>query len=241
MKINRLLLILLPPLLVTFTWYCSEEQKVTFEDFSFEPRYYKSTEVDKIDNFLNEEAILRMRHATTTTLISNDTKSFFSALNRTVLDKLGYFSELPIHKACLINKNQITSEKELIGPNSKYNSAIGIKPVGNQDLNFYTTFSKPVDCKSVLKKDLLNENFFQPIYTYPVIPNIGPEDAFKKSLGEPYRIYIREVTVNASSSMFVLKLKFSVFLFTYLVLIPIWSVIYFQLRKVYLYIRGLSD
>ena len=59
--------------------------------------------------------------------------------------------------------------------------------------------------------------------------------------GEPYKIYLREVFINASDSRFILRLNYYIVFSAYLILTLAWSLIYFQIRKMIYHIRGKKD
>ena len=199
--------VLIPPLIIVLWWSAHEESKSGFLNFQLKAGKYDPIQLKKVIADLPQVNEVAKRNAEPIRLINeqDQLKDISKALNQTVVDKLGYFAELPIHRACLINRNKITSEGTPIEPKQSNIGALGIVPKNNQSLNFYARVGEK-DCKSVFKKDLEVENFNPLEYAYPILTDIGPDDLEKIYKGEKYEIYLREITIDASNSQFVIRL-----------------------------------
>lgn len=243
MKLRRFIYIFCPPLIVLLIWFCSEKNVFYFPNFKFEAGFYDPKQLEETIGYLPTFVEQERKNSVLTKLpVSNNTLINVSAvLNQTILDKLGYFANMPLHRACLINQNRITSEGETIDPGESSSGAIGIIPANNQALNFYVEVSKGKDCKSVFKKDFRDEEFLPPEYVYPIFQEIGPEDMAKVFKGESYRVYLREISIDASDSRFILRLNYYIVFVAYLLVLLAWSIIYFQIRKLIYHIRGVKD
>ena len=245
MRLCRFLYIFLIPLLIILLWFAYEKKESYFSNFQLKAGYYEPEQLEEfISNLpqINEAA----RASTVPAKFfvkekENSLGDISAALNQTILDRLGYFADLPLHKACLINRNRITSEGELVDPSESNTGAIGIIPTVNESLNLYVEIWQHKDCKSVFKKDFEDEKFLLPEYVYPIFREIGPEDMGKIYRGESYKIYLREVSIDASESRLVLRLGYEVVFIAYLILTFVWSLIYFQIRKIIYHIRRVKD
>ena len=242
MQLRRFLYTFIPPLICVLSWFIYENNELGFPNFQLKAGYYDPKQLEEIIGNIPIK-IEEERESATPLKFPVDKKPFdiSTALGQTIVDKLGYFANLPIHRACLINLNRVTSEGTPMDPKNLKIGAIGIVPKTNKSLNFYAEIWKREDCKSVFKKDFENEKFSPPEYAYPIFKEIGPEDMKRVLRGEPYKIYLREVFINASDSRFILRLNYYIVFSAYLILTLAWSLIYFQIRKMIYHIRGKKD
>lgn len=243
MKLRRFLYIFIPPSIVILIWFCSETKIIRFPDFQLKAGYYEPKELEKIIDNLPEIIAKKRENAVPAEfpVSKNGLDDISEVLNQTMLDKLGHFANLPLHRACLINRNNISSEGTRIDPGQSNSGAIGIIPTINHSLEFYATVAKEEDCKNVFKKDFENEKFLPPEYAYPIFQEIGPEDMEKVFKGEPYKIYLREISIDASASHFILRLNYYIVFIAYIIMVLAWSLIYFQIRKITCYIKAKAD
>lgn len=241
-QLRRSLNIFVPPLILVLVWFYYEKTEFYLPNFQLKADYYEPKQLNELIGSLPQlnKAKRESTEPIKFPVQENTLTGIGEILNQTILDKLGSFANLPIHTACLINRNRITSEGEPAEIKKSNTGTIGIIPKTNQSLNFYAKIWES-DCKSVFKKDFKDELFSPPEYVYPIFKEIGPEDMEKIYKGEPYKIYLREVSIDASKSRFVLRLNYHIVFIAYVISVFTWSLIYFQIKKIIYHIRGKSD
>ncbi|KKQ77449.1 MAG: hypothetical protein A3A96_01730 [Candidatus Zambryskibacteria bacterium RIFCSPLOWO2_01_FULL_39_39] len=240
LRIFEIIILFLVPIVFYIAWFISEYEevhifsnlevignKLTFnnrqEMMALKDSMYENTKNDFPVQFSKQKI--------------SDFDNFKSQVSERFIEELSVFSSLPIHRACLINKNEIFilgNLQENIGLST------GGAAINQKDgYNFYAERNGE-DCKNI-SISKFRESPSRAEYAYPFTTIMSQEEGVKFQNGEKFTADIATSSVIASDTIIKIRLNYWTFVIFYFIVLPAWSVIFFQYKKISSYLKNPSN
>mgnify|MGYP001572512660 CR=1 FL=1 len=150
--------------------------------------------------------------------------AFKSAASTKALGVLGILASLPTHRVCLRNRNAFSYGEITLPDLSDTIASIGVKLRSGGE--FYAKVGKD-DCLLMSKTFFLN-NPRQPVYGYQ-----GRARTYSNG-----RVEVISFSIDPRESTFHISLALWTIIPFYIFVLPAWSLLFFQYRKIYGYVSG---
>jgi hypothetical protein len=237
-KIILLLALFIPPLLLVGYWYKIE--KNTFHPFN-------GMGISALgDSTFTEENIKEIQEATAA--LYEETKNqypskvggmqptsqqtdFQKKVSESITEKLGVFSLLPYHTACLTNHNKIYIDGALDDNQAPNMGGLAIKQADGFEL--YAP-RESTNCKYVQIGSFRESSTTLEI-GHPMMYGVTPEEEIKRLRGEVYNTFFIPMVIDRAETRIVVALSWWVIALGYLFLLFAWSFVFFQLEKIMKY------